>query len=143
MATWRRRLQNSHIASRCSPPAPERREADGILEHTTAFSPIDLSKERVRSVLTRMRAAVSLPDAAHIPLLTVVLDQCDKCGHLLDPLELINPKCKLDGATPDVRETKHMYLQLDKLQPAEEEWFKKSSAEGKWSSNGIQITASW
>jgi len=70
-------------------------------------------------------------------------DQCDKCGHLLDPLELINPRCKLDGASPVVRETKHMYLCLDKLQPAEEEWFKKSSKEGKWSSNGIQITSSW
>ena len=70
-------------------------------------------------------------------------DQCDKCGHLLDPLELINPKCKLDGATPVPKETKHIYLQLDKLQPAEEEWFKKSSKEGGWSSNGIHITESW
>ncbi|KAF2732433.1 methionyl-tRNA synthetase [Polyplosphaeria fusca] len=70
-------------------------------------------------------------------------DQCDKCGHLLDPLDLINPKCKLDGATPEPRETKHMYLCLDKLQPLEEEWFKKSSQEGKWSSNGIHITSSW
>jgi methionyl-tRNA synthetase len=70
-------------------------------------------------------------------------DQCDKCGHLLDPLELKNPRCKLDGATPVPRETKHVYLCLDKLQPAEEEWFKKASQEGNWSSNGIQITSSW
>jgi methionyl-tRNA synthetase len=70
-------------------------------------------------------------------------DQCDKCGHLLDPLELINPKCKLDGATPVPKETKHIYLLLDKLQPAEEEWFKKASKEGQWSSNGTQITQSW
>jgi methionyl-tRNA synthetase len=70
-------------------------------------------------------------------------DQCDKCGHLLDPLELINPRCKLDGATPVPRETKHIYLCLDKLQPAEEEWFKKSSKDGNWSSNGTQITSSW
>jgi methionyl-tRNA synthetase len=70
-------------------------------------------------------------------------DQCDKCGHLLDPLELINPRCKLDGATPVPKETKHVYLLLDKLQPLEEEWFAKSSKEGNWSSNGIQITSSW
>ncbi|KAF2745703.1 methionyl-tRNA synthetase [Sporormia fimetaria CBS 119925] len=70
-------------------------------------------------------------------------DQCDKCGHVLDPLELINPKCKLDGATPVVKETTHMFLCLDKLQPAEEEWFKKASKEGRWSSNGVQITSSW
>ena len=70
-------------------------------------------------------------------------DQCDKCGHLLDPLELKNPRCKLDGATPVPRETKHVYLCLDKLQPLEEEWFKKASKEGNWSSNGVQITSSW
>ncbi|PSN64080.1 methionyl-tRNA synthetase [Corynespora cassiicola Philippines] len=70
-------------------------------------------------------------------------DQCDKCGHLLDPLDLINPKCKLDGATPVPKETKHVYLCLDKLQPEEEEWFKKASKEGNWSSNGVHITSSW
>lgn len=70
-------------------------------------------------------------------------DQCDKCGHLLDPLELIKPRCKLDGATPVPKETKHVYLLLDKLQPLEEEWFAKSSKEGNWSSNGVQITSSW
>lgn len=70
-------------------------------------------------------------------------DQCDKCGHLLDPLELLDPRCKLDGATPVPRETKHVYLCLDKLQPLEEEWFEKASKEGNWSSNGTQITASW
>ncbi|KAF1975945.1 methionyl-tRNA synthetase [Bimuria novae-zelandiae CBS 107.79] len=70
-------------------------------------------------------------------------DQCDKCGHLLDPLELINPRCKLDGATPVPRETKHIYLLLDKLQPLEEKWFEKASKEGNWSSNCIQITSSW
>jgi methionyl-tRNA synthetase len=70
-------------------------------------------------------------------------DQCDKCGHLLDPLELINPRCKLDGATPVPKETKHVYLLLDKLQPSVEEWFAKSSKEGNWSSNGVQITSSW
>lgn len=70
-------------------------------------------------------------------------DQCDKCGHLLDPLDLINPRCKLDGATPIPRETKHVFLLLDKLQPRVEEWAKKASEEGKWSQNGIGITESW
>lgn len=34
-------------------------------------------------------------------------------------------------------------MSLDKLQPEIEEFVNKSSAEGKWSSNGIQITQSW
>ncbi|THW59961.1 methionyl-tRNA synthetase [Aureobasidium pullulans] len=70
-------------------------------------------------------------------------DQCDKCGHLLDPLDLKKPRCKLDGATPVARETKHVYLLLDKLQAQVEEWSAKSSKEGAWSSNGIHITNSW
>jgi len=70
-------------------------------------------------------------------------DQCDKCGKLLEPLQLINPRCKLDGATPIPRETKHVFLCLDKLQPLEEEWFAKASKEGGWSSNGVHITSSW
>ncbi|PPJ60108.1 hypothetical protein CBER1_03141 [Cercospora berteroae] len=70
-------------------------------------------------------------------------DQCDKCGHLLDPLDLKNPRCKLDGATPEVRETKHMYLQLDKLQDKTAQWNAKSQVEGLWSDNGINITNAW
>ncbi|KAI9773855.1 MAG: hypothetical protein M1840_006081 [Geoglossum simile] len=70
-------------------------------------------------------------------------DQCDKCGHLLDPFDLIKPRCKIDGATPIPRETKHIHLLLDKLQPAIEEWSSSSSEEGAWSKNGRIITESW
>lgn len=70
-------------------------------------------------------------------------DQCDKCGHLLDPFDLINPKCKLDGATPEPRDTKHVFLLLDKLQDKVGEWNQKSHKEGAWSENGINITNAW
>jgi methionyl-tRNA synthetase len=70
-------------------------------------------------------------------------DQCDKCGHLLEPLDLKNPKCKLDGYTPEARKTKHVFLELDKLQDAVAEWSKKSGTEGGWSENGISITKKW
>ena len=70
-------------------------------------------------------------------------DQCDRCGHLLDPFDLVRPRCKLDGATPVPRETKHVHLLLDKLQPAIEEWSAKASDEGAWSRNGRLITESW
>lgn len=68
--------------------------------------------------------------------------QCDKCGHLLDPLDLINPKCKLDGAAPIPRETRHGFVLLDKLQLVIEEWSKKPSVKGSWSHNGKVITES-
>ena len=45
-------------------------------------------------------------------------DQCDKCGNLLDPTLLINPRSKIDGSTPELRETEHYYLDLGKLQDA-------------------------
>ena len=70
-------------------------------------------------------------------------DQCDKCGSLLDPFELINPHCKIDGATPVPRETTHIFLLLNKAQPAIEEWFSKSSDQGAWPQNGVSITKSW
>jgi methionyl-tRNA synthetase len=43
-------------------------------------------------------------------------DQCDNCGHLLEAEKLIDPKTKTDGSTPELRETTHFYLDLDKLQ---------------------------
>lgn len=70
-------------------------------------------------------------------------DQCDQCGNLLDPLELGEPRCKLDGQTPVARETKHMYLSLDKLQAQIDEWQQKSYKDGQWSSNGFNIAQSW
>lgn len=45
-------------------------------------------------------------------------DQCDNCGKILDALELGNPRCKIDGSVPVVRETEHFFLDLPKLEPA-------------------------
>ncbi|KAF8473873.1 tRNA synthetases class I (M)-domain-containing protein [Kalaharituber pfeilii] len=70
-------------------------------------------------------------------------DQCDKCGTLLDPFDLINPRCKIDGHSPIPRDSRHIFLQLEKLQPIIEEWSKKASEEGGWSRNGRIITEAW
>ncbi|TQS38560.1 hypothetical protein Golomagni_00930 [Golovinomyces magnicellulatus] len=70
-------------------------------------------------------------------------DQCDKCGSLLDPLELIEPRCKLDGAKPVTRDTSHIFLKLDKVQKPLEEWIAKSIDRGGWSANSVSITKSW
>ena len=43
-------------------------------------------------------------------------DQCDNCGHLLEAEKLIDPRSKIDGSTPELRETTHFYLDLEKLQ---------------------------
>jgi methionyl-tRNA synthetase len=44
-------------------------------------------------------------------------DQCDNCGSLLDATQLIDPRSKIDGSSPELRETEHFYLDLGKLQP--------------------------
>ncbi len=36
-------------------------------------------------------------------------DQCDNCGRTLDPIDLINPRSKLSGATPERRQTEHFF----------------------------------
>lgn len=42
-------------------------------------------------------------------------DQCDACGATLDPIDLVEPRSKLTGATPEQRETEHFFLLLPKL----------------------------
>ncbi len=70
-------------------------------------------------------------------------DQCDKCGTLLDPTELIEPKCSVCGATPIVKKTRHLYINLPKALPLLKEWMDKASKDGFWAKNAIQITNSW
>ena len=72
-------------------------------------------------------------------------DQCDACGSVdYEPLDLKNARCKIDpDVTPVARETRHIHLQLDKLQPSIEDWFRKASKDGAWSRNGKIIAESW
>ncbi len=70
-------------------------------------------------------------------------DQCDDCGSLLDPTELKDPKCSVCGATPEVRETKHLFIDLPAMSEKLDEWMKQASVEGKWSDNAIAVTKGW
>ena len=70
-------------------------------------------------------------------------DQCDACGSLLDPIELLKPRCHTCGSTPEVRETKHLYIDLPALSDKLNEWVDKTAKEGKWSDNAINITKAW
>lgn len=67
--------------------------------------------------------------------------QCDKCGNLLDPLDLINPRCKVDGAKPVARNSTHIYLKLNDLEEPLKKWVEEAS--GVWSKNSKTITNSW
>jgi len=49
-------------------------------------------------------------------------DQCDDCGKPLDALELIDPRCKLCGKRPEVRETEHFFLDLSRFNEPLKDW---------------------
>ena len=49
-------------------------------------------------------------------------DQCDNCGRQLDPIDLINPRSKINGETPEFVETEHFFLDLPALAEALGEW---------------------
>jgi methionyl-tRNA synthetase len=50
-------------------------------------------------------------------------DQCDNCGRLLDPTDLIEPYSVISGSRNlEVRETRHLYLLQTKLEPAIRRW---------------------
>jgi methionyl-tRNA synthetase len=70
-------------------------------------------------------------------------DQCDKCSKLLNPTELINPRCKICSSTPVLNKSNHLFIDLPKLKPELLEWMDKRSKEGKWSNNAITMSYAW
>src|SRR5918993_653713 len=51
-------------------------------------------------------------------------DQCDNCGNQLDPVDLINPKSRINGETPKFIETEHFFLDLPAVSEALGEWLR-------------------
>uniref|UniRef100_A0A671SDB7 Methionine--tRNA ligase, cytoplasmic n=1 Tax=Sinocyclocheilus anshuiensis TaxID=1608454 RepID=A0A671SDB7_9TELE len=70
-------------------------------------------------------------------------DQCDKCGRLINAVELRNPQCKVCKETPVIRSSKHLFLNLPKLEDELEQWLDKSTSSGDWTVNARHITRSW
>jgi len=68
-------------------------------------------------------------------------DQCDGCGHLINAIDLIQPKCKLCKATPVIKQSSQLFLDLPKIESRLSEWFEKSSV--GWSHNARVITQAW
>jgi methionyl-tRNA synthetase len=68
-------------------------------------------------------------------------DSCDHCGKMLEPEELIEPKCKLCGATPEMRDTKQMYLKLSALQNDIQKNVDEKSK--YWTNNAVGMTGKY
>jgi methionyl-tRNA synthetase len=67
-------------------------------------------------------------------------DQCDNCGNQLDPTDLINPRSKINGETPEFVETQHFFLDLPALAEALTEWLDGREATGLWRPNVIRFS---
>ncbi len=49
-------------------------------------------------------------------------DNCSACGHHYSPIELIDPKSTLSGATPEMRKASHLFIELEQLHGFLNEW---------------------
>lgn len=67
-------------------------------------------------------------------------DQCDACGNQLDPTDLIHPRSKINGETPEFVETDHYFLDLPALASALNEWLDDREKNGNWRPNVIKFS---
>jgi len=55
-------------------------------------------------------------------------DNCGACGATYSPIDLIDPKSTLSGATPIVKEALHLFVELEKLHNFLAQWIENSNA---------------
>ncbi|MBU0475555.1 MAG: methionine--tRNA ligase [Bacteroidetes bacterium] len=70
-------------------------------------------------------------------------DECEKCGDLYDPSELINPKSKISGGTPELKETSHWYFPLGKYQERLEKYINEANEKFNWKDNVLNYCKGW
>ena len=68
-------------------------------------------------------------------------DQCDNCGKLLDPIDLINPYSAVSGSHDvEIRDTNHLYLKQSKMSDKLRTWV--DASEG-WPNLASSIARKW
>lgn len=69
-------------------------------------------------------------------------DQCESCTKVLEPTDLIDAKSTVSGSSElEVRETKHLYIDLPKLEDKLEKWIK--TKEESWPDVVYSIARKW
>jgi methionyl-tRNA synthetase len=64
-------------------------------------------------------------------------DQCDNCGNQLDPVDLINPRSRINGETPRFVESEHYFLDLPAFTEALGGWLQQQS---QWRPNVLKFS---
>jgi methionyl-tRNA synthetase len=125
------------------------------LHHETAkefflkFYSAGILKQKTEKQLYDEKAKMFLPDRyveGECPVchaLEARGDQCEKCGTFLSPTELINPKSKITGERPTVRDTVHWYFPLGTYQLALEKYINDANDRDGWKDNVLQYCRSW
>jgi methionyl-tRNA synthetase len=67
-------------------------------------------------------------------------DQCDNCGHQLDPIELINPRSRINGETPNFIETEHFFLDLPAFSETLGSWLQSRQDVAAWRPNVLKFS---
>ncbi|KAK4471932.1 hypothetical protein MN116_004618 [Schistosoma mekongi] len=72
-------------------------------------------------------------------------DQCDKCGRLMNAIELIEPRCKTCCQKPVVRSSRHLFLDLPKIEDKLNTFVEQRINDPScfWTSNACTISNSW
>lgn len=69
-------------------------------------------------------------------------DQCENCTKVLDPTDLIHPRSVISGSENlEIRETKHLFLQLPKLERELATWIE--TRKGIWPDIAYSIAKKW
>jgi methionyl-tRNA synthetase len=55
-------------------------------------------------------------------------DQCENCGRTLDATDLIDPRSRLTGATPVLRETEHYFFKLPEFAESLRAWLESKTS---------------
>ena len=67
-------------------------------------------------------------------------DQCDHCSSVLEPLDLLERKCKICGNPPTTRATQHFYFALSSFQNELEKYTQNAEQNQLWRENAISLT---
>jgi methionyl-tRNA synthetase len=70
-------------------------------------------------------------------------DQCERCGTYLNPADLLNPRSKITGGTPTLRETTHLYFPLGEFQAKLQAYIEAADKADGWKENVLQYCRSW
>lgn len=110
-------------------------EKNGFVEEKTTIQPYSVDD---KMFLADRQIEGTCPKCGHEKARG---DQCDKCGELLDPADLINPYVAESGShNIEIRETKNLFYRADLVKADVENWFNKTAEKNGWSKYAIGAT---